>query len=402
MDLWVPRVPVLAPALVAVAVVAVLVVARMWRCTCLSKTRVTLDLGRRVSVEDVIIGCSGLAGLFRELTEREAVAAVRTALASGFRSFDTAPHYGLGLSEKRLGTAIATLQESSPCGASGLSPGDSELTLYTKAGRLVRSYAELSSAEQDRVERENMRNSPACIFPATDPDLAPLLDYSGAGVYKSLRESLVRLRVSRVHGLRLHDCEQPSRFEAAMAAGGGVEALLSAREEGLVNEVGLGMNDPYWILRILREHNRARELDSVMMAGRWNLLDQSGMEVLRECEASGIAVQLAGVYASGLLVGGSTFNYMAAPQDMIDRTRQWQAIADSYGKTLPQVAVAFAFLPKVVTKIAIGVRTAQEVRRTQDILRSLETDAVPSALWREAQARGLLPRELDLVVVAKS
>ena len=236
---------------------------------------------RKLTVENLILGCSPLAGIYASSTPERATATVRTALEAGFTRFDTAPHYGLGLSERRLGDALRE------CGADM-----STTRVYTKVGRVMKPTHTVTDAEKrgGKVEWGNVPGDPGCIFPDAPVDVLPVLDYTGPGFRRSHDDSLQRMGIERVDGLRIHDAEDEARYNEAVN-GGGVAELVKLREEGLINEVSLGMNDANFVRRMLHD-NPAGTFDSVMMAGSWNLLDQDGLLVLLECQRRGVKVRV--------------------------------------------------------------------------------------------------------------
>ena len=236
---------------------------------------------RKLTVENLILGCSPLAGIYASSTPERATATVRTALEAGFTRFDTAPHYGLGLSERRLGDALRE------CGADM-----STTRVYTKVGRVMKPTHTVTDAEKrgGKVEWGNVPGDPGCIFPDAPVDVLPVLDYTGPGFRRSHDDSLRRMGIDRVDGLRIHDAEDEARYAEAVN-GGGVAELVKLREAGFINEVSLGMNDAYFVQRMLHD-NPAGTFDSVMMAGSWNLLDQDGGDVLLECQRRGVKVRV--------------------------------------------------------------------------------------------------------------
>ena len=332
---------------------------------------------RKLTVENLILGCSPLAGIYASSTPERATATVRTALEAGFTRFDTAPHYGLGLSERRLGDALRE------CGADM-----STTRVYTKVGRVMKPIGTVTDAEKrgGKVEWGNVPGDPGCIFPDAPVDVLPVLDYTGPGFRRSHDDSLQRMGIERVDGLRIHDAEDEARYNEAVN-GGGVAELVRLREAGLINEVSLGMNDAYFVQRMLND-NPIGTFDSVMMAGSWNLLDQDGLLVLLECEHRGVKVHNAGIFASGLLVGGSHYKYGPAPPEIVERTERWKALAAKYGVPLPAVAIAFACAPSVVDGCAVGVKSPEEV--TQNVAWLSDANAVPMQLWEDAKSSGLL------------
>ena len=332
------------------------------------------DAKRALAVDRLILGASPLAGIYRGVDASEAAATVRAALDVGFTRFDTAPHYGLGLSETRLGEALRTHAKKA-------------VKVYTKVGRVMKPMDEVTESERESVvEWGNVPGNDGCIFPDAPRDVLPVLDYSANGFVRSHADSLNRLGIDRIEGLRIHDAETPERFEAA-TTGGGVRALTALRDAGTISEVSLGMNDASYVLRMIRE-NPPGTFDSVMMAGSWNLLDQDGLEVLLECQARNIKVHNAGVFASGVLVGGSHYKYGPAPDEIKRRIEKWNVLARAYDIPLPAIALAFALAPEVVDSCAVGVKSPDEV--AQSVAWLADAARVPRQLWLDAFSQGLL------------
>lgn len=304
---------------------------------------------------------------------------------------------GYGLSEERLGAALA---------AAGSAASDA--VVYTKIGRLVQGAPEPGV-------REN--------------------DYTAAGVDTSLKESLARLGVSSVHTLRVHDandsdtqrdngvdevavCNAPvgtsmSRFEGTSNTEGGcVPRLVALRESGVISGVSIGANSnsynkefygtaghhqgvPDEIIRLIQTAPEG-SFDSALLAGGWNLLNQAGMHVMIECQRANVAVHVAGIFNTGLLVGGDTYAYAEAPEAMIHSAKRWGDLAAAHGVSLPAVAVAFAAMPECVEKLVIGMASAEEV--AQNIAWLAEAQTVSPALWVEAKALGLLSADIPTPV----
>lgn len=331
--------------------------------------------------QHLILGCSPLAGIYASIPEAQALDTVKTALDLGFLDFDTAPHYGLGLSELRLGRAMAAHADAR------------HVRIWSKVGRVLKPHAEVASHEATRIEHGNMPGQPGCIFPDSPDDVSPVLDYTGDGVRRSHADSLRRLSVPAVHGLRVHDMEDEDRFSQAMAPGGGVDALVKLRERGIIASVSLGMNDPVFVMRAIVGKPEGT-FDSIMSAGAWNLIDQDGIELMLECQRRGIRVHNAGIFASGLLVGGSHYKYAPASPEIIERRERWRALAEQHGVSLPAAALAFALAPAVVEKAAVGVKSASEVRANAEWLEV--ASRVPATLWMDAKAEGLLAEDVPV------
>merc|ERR1719329_367778 len=175
-----------------------------------------------------------------------------------------------------------------------------------------------------------------------------------------------------------------------------IQELRKMREEGVIIEVSLGMNSngssphlgvPDEIVRLIRGAGQG-VFDSALLAGGWNLLCQDGLPCLMECQRFGIGAQIAGTFASGLLVGVDRFAYLSAPEEMKEKAQRWRALAEKHGVSLPAVAVAFAALPSCVSHVVIGMASASQVEQNLAIV--AESGRVPVAIWAEAKAEGLL------------
>lgn len=331
--------------------------------------------GSRSVPRSLYLGGSGFGGLYTPTTQDDVNEAVRAAVARGVRVVDTAPHYGLGLAETRLGEALRYLDGRDDAHSDGV-------LLYTKVGRLVVSADAV--ADTDAVEASNTAGHPSCVFPEIDPAVVPVLSYTAAGAALSHVDSVRRLG-RQVHGLRVHDADDDRSCAAACAPGGALSTLHRLKASGSIHRVSAGGNSPRHLLAIAR---RGR-LDDVMAAGCWNLLDTSGRDLLLYCQDNAVAVQVAGVYASGLLAGGSTYQYSdAVPVEVAGKARAWAALAAEYDLPLPVVAMAFSLMPACVQAICVGARDAQQVRQNVDFFRRAAD--VPAGLWREAVERGLV------------
>lgn len=345
-------------------------------------------------VRDVVVGTSPLGGVGRRMDDGAAVEIVARCVALGFRDFDTAPHYGLGVSETRLGDGLrAGCARVAPSEAAAALLLREEIRVFTKVGRLVVARGALKDG--DEVEADNVPGCPETIYLDSPPDVVPVLDYSAAGARRSYRESAARLGAGvKIYGLRVHDPESPARERAALA--GSLPGLAQLRrDEGISASVGL--NDAGVCARLVEACNPQNgsgdaRLDGVMLAGRWHLLDQSGAAVLRTCAARGVDVTVAGAYASGFLAGGPTYEYGPASAALVAKRDAWARLAAEFDADLITVALAFAFLPAAVTRVALGLAKAEHADATPGLLERAR--AVPDALWAEAVERGLLPSGL--------
>jgi D-threo-aldose 1-dehydrogenase len=322
----------------------------------------TVALGRSgLRVSRLGLGTAPLGNLFTEVPESDADACVDAALAAGITFLDTAPHYGLGLAERRLGRRLARLPRE-------------RFVLSTKVGRLIRPLEAGEAADPEG-------------FVAT-PAAKRVWDFTRDGVRRSLAESLDRLGLDRVDVALVHDPDEHEQ-EAREHA---LPALAELRDQGVVRAIGAGMNQAEMLTRFVRE----LDLDLVLMAGRYSLLDQRALaELLPSCAERGVAVVIGGVFNSGLLADprpGATFDYAPAPPGLVERAGRLQAVCARHGVPLRAAALAFPFGHPAVASVLVGARTAAEV---QDAAAMLDRP-VPGDLWTELVAEGLLPDHVPI------
>jgi D-threo-aldose 1-dehydrogenase len=291
---------------------------------------------RGIALTGLGFGGGSLGNLYRPTSDDDARAAVDAAWAGGVRYYDTAPHYGLGLSESRLGAVLADR------------PRDAYV-LSTKVGRLLEpnpnpTGSDLAAGGFDVVDTLRRR-----------------FDFSASGVRRSLESSLERLGVDRVDIAYVHD---PDAYvdEAITEA---IPELVRMRDEGVVGAVGVGMNQWQAPLRMVEE----TDLDVVMLAGRWTLLDRTGRRLLDECARSGVAVVAAAPFNSGLLAvdepaDGAYFDYGPASPDILARARVLAGACRRHGITLPAAALQFPLRHPAVASVVCGMRTAEQVAST--------------------------------------
>ena len=303
------------------------------------------------------LGCAQLGNLYRAISDETASSIVARAWEVGVRYFDTAPHYGLGLSERRLGAALAGRPRE-------------EYVLSTKVGRLLEDNPDYAG-ERDLANGFDV--------PAT---LRRRRDYSRDGVFRSLESSLDRLGVDRIDIAFVHDPEDYA--EEAMA--GAIPALLELREQGVLGGVGFGMN----FADVLAEFVRRSDVDVVMIAGRYTLLEQTALdELLPLCVERGVAVMAAGVFNSGILASstlGTTYNYAEAPADLVERARRIAGVCARHGVELPAAAIALPAAHPAVASVVLG---ASSVRQVESNAARAAVD-VPPALWADLIREGLL------------
>lgn len=309
------------------------------------------------------LGCAPIGNLFTPVAATAAEATVRRALERGVRFFDTAPHYGEGVSEQRLGAALAGVERDS-------------VVIATKVGRTI--------VGPDGVP-----------VPVGGTGTSTIGDLSRDGVLRSLEGSLARLRTDRVDLLYLHD---PADVDAALR--GALPALLELRDQGVVRAVGVGMGRTAPVARLVREAGAA--LDVVMPAGRVTLLDRTAEAyLLPAARARGVGVIGAGVYNSGVLadpVGAPYFDYHPASADQVDRALRMAAACAAEGVALPTAAVRYPLRVAGVEAVVVGARTPAEV----DVFADAAEAEIPERLWAALDqaagataAAGLAPGSRD-------
>jgi D-threo-aldose 1-dehydrogenase len=294
-------------------------------------------------------GAANIGNLYRPMSDEDAWAVLDAAWEAGVRYFDTAPHYGLGLSERRLGPFLAT----KPRG---------EYVVSTKVGRLLRPSPETA----DRLDDENQFAVPA--------SLRRVWDFSAAGIRASLEESLARLGLDAVDILYLHD---PDEHDLGPDIASGAPALAALRDEGLVAAIGIGSKSREALVTAVR----TGALDLVMVAGRYTLLEQAG-EVVAACRDAGVGIVAAAVFNSGLLSTpqpGGRYEYGAVPPELLARARRLAGICERYGVALPEAALQFPLREPAVRSVVVGAASADQVRENA---RRLEV-AIPEAVWDE-------------------
>ncbi len=313
-----------------------------------------------VRVSALGLGCAPLGNLYRAISDADAAAVVDAAWDAGVRYFDTAPHYGLGLAERRLGAALA-----------GRARG--QFAVSTKVGRLL--VADPSGSGRD----------PAGFDVVADH--RRVWDFSADGVRRSLDASLRRLGLDRVDIVLMHDPDE----HWAEAIGGAYPALHELRTQGVVGAIGVGMNQAAMLTRFVEE----TEVDVVMVAGRLTLLDRSAAaRLLPACSAKGVSVVAAGVFNSGLLAtdalpASTTYDYRPASPDVLARATAIRAICHRHGITLPVAALAFAARWPEVASVVVGMRSVEEVAANA----AGSAARVPARLWTELAAAGLVGSE---------
>jgi D-threo-aldose 1-dehydrogenase len=315
-------------------------------------------------------GTAPLGNLYRAVDDQTAEATITAALEAGLFYADTAPYYGFGLAETRLGRAIA---------------GNRDVVVSTKVGRVLEP---LATAERDR---HGFVDAPA---------FAPVYDYSRDGIMRSYEASLKRLGRDRVDilyvhdiGRRVHGAAHDARMSELLDKGG-FAALEELRDQKAVSAIGVGVNETEVCLELMERVS----LDIILLAGRYTLLEQSPIDDLfPRCAATGTALVLAGVYNSGILALGADapaahYDYAGVPDAIRQRVRAIERICEAHQVTLPAAALQFVLAHPQAASVIVGLASPDEVRATMANIAA----PVPDGLWSDLKAAGVLRADVPI------
>jgi D-threo-aldose 1-dehydrogenase len=329
-----------------------------------------VSLGRRgPTVTRLGFGTAEIGGLYRAVSDEAAAEVLAHAWNAGIRYFDTAPLYGYGNAERRLGAALRDAAST-------------DVVLSTKVGRLIVPRDEVPpGADVDRQARDGVEDA----YYRGTPPARVVFDYSGDGVRRSIEASLRRLSRDSVDMLLIHDPDDHWRAAIQEA----YPALHRLREEGVVKAIGAGMNQSAMLARFAREG----DFDAFLLAGRYTLLDQEALaELLPTCQERGVAILIGGVMNSGLLADpkpGVPFNYDTAPSELVGRAQRLAEVCRRHGVPLRAAAIQFPLAHPAVRALVTGVRTIEHLDDYPRFMRL----PIPDDLWAELRAEGLLPPE---------
>jgi D-threo-aldose 1-dehydrogenase len=328
----------------------------------------TRPLGKS-GLQVTVLGFGGvpLGNLYRPCSDDEARATVRAVYDAGIRLIDTAPLYGFGMSEHRIGGAMREV------------PRDSWV-LSTKIGRVLHP-----AKDPDTLDGGN--------FVKVAP-FEPRFDYSYDGVMRSVEDSLQRLATNRIDILLIHDCDvwthgtqeaYEARFKEVMDSG--YKALVELRAAGAVKAIGVGVNE----VQVCLDFSKAGDFDCFLLAGRYTLLEQGALdELLPWCERANVSLIIGGPYNSGILatgaVEGATYNYKPAPPEIMDKVRRIEAVCRRHGVPLASAALRFPLGHRQVASMIPGARSVQEVGQNVQTFGA----PIPADLWAELKHEGLL------------
>lgn len=330
----------------------------------------------RLQVSELGLGAASLGNLYRPMSDAEAHRTLHAVFDEGIGYVDCAPYYGFGLCEQRVGQGLQ---------------GRSDIVVSTKVGRLLAPAPDVS----DDSERFGFRSA---------MPFKPEYDYSYDGVMKSWESSLQRLGLERIHILYVHDIgrmthgyRHPERLQQ-LIHGGGLRALARLRAEGEIDAFGIGVNEVQVCLEMLEE----TDLDVILLAGRYTLLEQKALDALfPECARRGTSIVIGGPYNSGILATGTRsdvvprFNYEVAATDVVFRVRRLERVCREFNVPLPAAALQFPLAHPQVASVIPGLGAPEQVEETMAYYRT----RIPGEFWQELRAQNLIHEAAPLPAV---
>jgi D-threo-aldose 1-dehydrogenase len=312
-----------------------------------------------LEITELGFGGAAIGNLYRATSNIEAYASIAAAWEAGFRYFDTAPSYGYGLSERRLGDALRPHDRSS-------------YIVSTKVGKLL---------VPDATPKRND------LFPGSLP-FSVKYDYSYDGIMRSFEDSLQRLGLNAIDILYVHDLghhthgdEHELQLKTFLQSG--YRALDELRSQKVVRAIGVGANEWEVCMQLLPKTN----LDCVMLAGRYTLLEQGALqEFFPECERRNVSIIVSGPYNSGVLAYGKNYNYTAADADVVAHVEKLKKICDEFQIYLPQAAIQFPLRHPQVISVVPGIRTQEQAAVAANYLQN----PIPEAFWTELKTQELV------------
>ena len=312
-------------------------------------------------ISKLALGTAPLGGLFTAVSDEQGQATVLAALDSGINFIDTAPLYGHGNAERMIGSV--------------LSKTNKEYVISTKVGRVLKKFApEEIAGKVDGL----------AAFIGVDPTIFPVFDFSRDGILRSIQESLERLNISSIDIALIHDADD--RIDEAIK--NSYPVLDELRSQGVIKGIGVGMNICSYGTKAVKE----MDLDVILIAGRYSLLDQSAQEVLfKECLKKQTGVMVGGVYNSGVLANPtpeSTYNYVPVTPEILSKVKQIQALLLDFDISLTAAAIQFPLRHPAVTCVLTGSRSVTELNAN---IKDFD-QTIPDAAWKALEDAGLISR----------
>jgi D-threo-aldose 1-dehydrogenase len=312
-------------------------------------------------VTKLALGSAPLGGLFTEVTDAEAEATILAAVNSGINFFDTAPLYGHGNAEKRVGAA--------------LNKANKPFVISTKVGRVLQKFT---------PEEISGKVAGLAGYVGVDPTIFPVFDFSKEGIVRSLEESLTRLNLASVDIALIHDADD--QIDKAIAES--YPVLDELRSKGVIKGIGVGLNYCSYATKAVKE----MDLDIILIAGRYSLLDQSAQEELfKECMKKNTGVMVGGVYNSGVLANPtleSTYDYVKVTPEILKRALDIKQLLADFHVPLTAAAIQFPLRHPAVTCVVTGSRSVKELTSN---ISDFDMD-IPDAAWNALEESGLVNR----------
>ena len=312
-------------------------------------------------ISKLALGTAPLGGLFTAVSDEHGQATILAALDSGINFIDTAPLYGHGNAERMIGSA--------------LSKTNKKYVISTKVGRVLKKFA----PEEIAGKVEGL-----APFMGVDPTIFPVFDFSRDGILRSIQESLERLNISSIDIALIHDADD--RIDEAIK--NSYPVLDELRSQGVIKGIGVGMNICSYATKAVKE----MDLDVILIAGRYSLLDQSAQEVLfKECLKKQTGVMVGGVYNSGVLANPtpeSTYNYVPVTPEILSKVKQIQALLLDFDISLTAAAIQFPLRHPAVTCVLTGSRSVTELNAN---IKDFD-QTIPDAAWKALEDAGLINR----------
>lgn len=312
-------------------------------------------------VTKLALGSAPLGGLFTEVTDAEAEATILAAVNSGINFFDTAPLYGHGNAEKRVGAA--------------LNKANKPFVISTKVGRVLQKFT---------PEEISGKVAGLAGYVGVDPTIFPVFDFSKEGIIRSLEESLTRLNLASVDIALIHDADD--QIDKAIAES--YPVLDELRSKGVIKGIGVGLNYCSYATKAVKE----MDLDIILIAGRYSLLDQSAQEELfKECMKKNTGVMVGGVYNSGVLANPtpeSTYDYVKVMPEILKRALDIKQLLADFHIPLTAAAIQFPLRHPAVTCVVTGSRSVKELTSN---ISDFDMD-IPEAAWNALEESGLINR----------
>lgn len=312
-------------------------------------------------ISKLALGTAPLGGLFTAVSDEQGQATVLAALDSGINFIDTAPLYGHGNAERMIGSA--------------LNKTNKEYVISTKVGRVLKKFA----PEEIAGKADGL-----AAFIGVDPTIFPVFDFSRDGILRSIQESLERLNISSIDIALIHDADD--RIDEAIK--NSYPVLDELRSQGVIKGIGVGMNICSYATKAVKE----MDLDVILIAGRYSLLDQSAQEVLfKECLKKQTGVMVGGVYNSGVLANPtleSTYNYVPVTPEILSKVKQIQALLLDFDISLTAAAIQFPLRHPAVTCVLTGSRSVTELNAN---IKDFD-QTIPDAAWKALEDAGLINR----------